>query len=556
MLKIERVVDEALGPSANRSAVIQYVDENGEIHSSPEFKLNTYRYLAKSDEIGESILRPINDFLNQLTNFEQKNLYDYYLYCRGMMNGITSTNLTDKTRELSDVTDTLFGELNLSQRLVDFVVASGMPFPPLPKELRDHDTTEMTFVTSEYVVLSAMSLLCKLMSPIWGEYTTILRPPVADEINKELFCFEIVAGVFHTPAFEKVYNKLADYVKTIVIKTVNDQGGSGGNASLTTVPFIMSNSGFAMPRFVDLILHIVMVKKLVIYDLWVSDPPDPPNIMRYIYVNITETAKSKLNTMRKTPTLVRHEPQDKGNGSNPDNATITDNTARISKTTADIPEIAIVGIDKEIPYALTKYGLNRTAYNAIVAYYRRNPARANLMTQGFLASMFADRMDGSRMLMYPLYSVTIQLVVICQLYLIKQGAVQLAALLTSTTSDEPNVGAYEPLYRRISNNAEKTPEYRQAIKMFSGYAEKHNVGTTISWDSRRRQETTRISMATQLENLKIWILDYDHKYNVPPEFWAEAGYLTPPENGTPVQIDENVMAQVCQYFITIHSEEG
>ncbi len=564
MLEIRRVNEPEPMPRSMVAEIIYKSDISETIYLSPQFKVSTYNDLSRQSTEGDHIYAVVNQFFSTLSSTDQHLLYTYYVDMHSCIQSVEESSLRPMGDRMAAMTTRVMASLNITERLIDFVNATRFPFPEYlyhKKEFRVQDTEQMTFHLREYIDLTAISLFAKMMSPIWGEYINVLSPraqpggrrPVADEVNKELFCFILIIPVLDSGAFSHVYHKLKHYSASTVndnIKLQNKGTSSGGQ----TTTFILARNGYETGRFQETVYAVTVIKKLVIYDVWKSkDGLAPPDIMTYIRITIDKSTHSKMHFMRgRTKVMTRFELPEGSSGT--DNTSNNDNVARVSKTTADIPIIARIGIMLETKKVLAQYDLSESVHTEAVRFYIKQNLEPSIFNRALCASLYAKALGGSSLLQYLPASSYIPAVVALQMALIKKGEIQLATLLTCSTNDQRKPGPISSVASRIQFSFNLSVQYKRCITFFAGTSERpmRNHYAHPLDAERRKQEVDHINVRSQIERLMLWITDFDHFYNISPVLWESMQTTSVPAQGEIVTYDEDVSQQVCQFFIDQH----
>ncbi len=564
MLEIRRVNEPEPMPRSMVAEIIYASDASEMIYPSPQFKLSTYNDLSRQSTEGDHVYTVVNQFFSTLSLAEQHQLYTYYVDMHNCIQSVEESNLRPMGDRMTALTTQVMTNFNITHRLIDFVNATRIPFPEYlyhKKEFRVQDSEQMTFHLREYIDLTAISLFAKMMSPIWGEYINVLSPraqpggrrPVADEVNKELFCFILIIPILDSGAFSHVFRKLRHYSATTVNDNIKEQNKGNSSGGQTTT-FILARNGYETGRFQETVYAVTVIKKLVIYDVWKSkDGLGRPDIMKYIRITIGKSTHSKMHFMRgRTKVMTRFDLPEGSSGT--DNTSNNDNVARVSKTTADVPIIARMGIMLETKKILSQYDLSISAHADAVRFYIKQNLEPSIFNRALAASLYAKALGGSSLLQYLPASSYIPAIVALQMVLIQKGELQLATLLTCSTNDLRKPGPISSVASRIQFSFNLSVQYKRCITFFAGTSERpmRNHYAHPLDAERRKQEVDHINVRSQIERLMTWIIDFDHFYNISPALWEAINPTSPPPQGELITYDEDVVQQVCQFFIDRH----
>ena len=140
--------------------------------------------------------------------------------------------------------------------------------------------------------------------------------------------------------------------------------------------------------------------------------------------------------------------------------------------------------------------------------------------------------------------------VLLQVFLIRQGMYDLAALISAKTSPLPIDGAINPVSLRIHSQL-KSPEYLQCQSLFKGFLEKpvtHFIKKTTS----RKVETDVIDFVNHISKMIDWLVRYNHSENMAPALWDFAKVENRPIVGSEVVFDENIIPNLCKFYLMFH----
>lgn len=523
-----------------------------------EFNISTYRKLTKEIENISATCTLVNEFLK---TYDNTSLREFFLYCsemHKMLNDLRPGGLISTIQTMTDQTAKICEWMDLPKRATEYVRQINIPLPPdrakSPQRLQD--TAEKTFSREEYYYLTGISLVCKVLSPVLGECVDAMQPPVADKANKELFAFMLILPVLETGYFSTVYAKLTHYINDMTEKATADLNSrQGGNEP--SIAFTLAKNGVDEVRFNELVHSMIYVKKLVTFDVWNSGTANSaePDIMKYIYVSVFETARSKLNTIKhQSNVLARFDQSDSGSGTQ-DNATHLEHVSRVSKITADIPQMAHLGLLWEIPRILERSGITQAQFDSAEKFYAKNMIKPSAFSRALIASFLGRWCGGSTMLLHLTRVWYTKALIVTQLYLAKNGYDQLAIMISSGTPDLMRSGPMTGVGHRINENYDKTELYLKCIALFPGFSEKSHHKTDPT--GRNSSGEDYISIQNQLKRLMNWVIEYDHTINVAPAVWSimKVPAEHRPVTGDIVLYNEEVMNQVCAFFIQVHTPQ-
>lgn len=554
MFQLDRTSDTRLDVKAASALVanITYTDANGVVRPEIHFRLETFKDLSRDLELGEEILRPLNLFLKDIPFDKQEALYTFYEKARILLDALNVNTFFQVNQELEVITTELFAKTKLDWDLKAYVEGSSIPFPDLSHAgQRAHDTKEMTFYLPEYKELTAISLMCKIMSPIWGEYFRIVNSDMTDEINKEKFCFDMILITLRDGAFKDVMAKLRNYVAKST-NTVLNQQSKHASPVQSPVKFTQSKNGFGEARFLDLVFAVIFARKMVIFNVYRHRSltrESQSDIMNYISSNITATANSKISAMRtSTHEMIRIDPKD--SRSEQDNVTFNDNNSRTSKVPGDSVVAASIGAQIEAERLIGLLAIPKKVYEPMTRFYVRHTIVPNPLADMIMSCMYEEALGGSICLEYLDANRYELLLSIAQIYAIKNNCHDVAHLLSCTTSMERNLTIHAP----IQMNYKTMAEYTECVRTFCGVAEKH----IPAWRRQREakaKDVERVSITTQIGDIISWLVSYDHYYNSPNALWL-IDERESQMNGDVIDYSDLIVKEMCRFILLLRKGDA
>ncbi len=534
------------------------------------FHMETYTTIKKNKTriSGDSILYYINEFLALFNAEEQLLIYNFYSEAK---------NITDKLKfnqnivrtvidELTTRSTNLMAQLQFCQKAIllseQNVILLNLDYVGVAA----HYTNEYSFYKNDYYQLIAISLLCKFMCPIWGEFIYLVmhadKSPGKNSVlidernNKELFCATMLLPTLENGPLSFIYHKLHKYLINIVKRAIK-QVQTTSSTTQPPIDFVMAKYGYDTRRFEDYVYSVLLVKRIVGFDSrQVNTDGDMANIGRLVNVVINDTANTQLKKMRhETRMMPRNEIPDGGNEQ--DNISFTDNLSRISSMSADIPSVVVFGVNLEIPRLLAKNDISVEQYESALAYYRYKRCSPSLFNLAILASLHARWIGGASLIRLLDADTYVKLLTYTQLYLIKHQWYQLAMFLTCLTLPD-ELESIRPEGHRIRNNIKTTVEYREVDRLFPGSAEKQIVpyGIPVGVRVTKRELVEVINIIGQIDRIQNWVIDYNHIAQVASTILDE---LPDEWKNRVIQdellvYDEKIIREVCMFFLTYHGK--
>lgn len=550
MLKILRVQPSNAAASRKLSSLVVYRPFNEPSADYPDLEFDTRSYdkisSDKSDSRGEIILSPINQFLDLLTDHEQKILYLFYTQCKELIKTITTHNRYEVEEVLQEKFYDLIVNLNLPERLIAFSRSDAFVYPDLSEVGKaNHHTKEKTFNVLEYQELNAISLLCKILFPVWGDLTVKLDEINIDNNFRKKISFELIVPNLEEGAFATVYRKLSYYISSAVADYRKSFDKNMIKSSMTT-SFILTYNYIDDDMFVDMVMAMIVVNGLVIYE--------SADIMIYINGRINYAAEQIVNNAQKKMTIMPRRALDSHDGD--DNSSIIDHVSKTSNKPMDIPIFITTAFDHwELDRLVVDTDTPKQIFDRAHAFYVSSSFEISPLCQAMVATFIGKRLGGSKCLNYLSLAQYYRLVTMLQYYLIKNKMIDLATLVSAKSSPLPLDRAQSTLSTRLEANMALSSQYLECRDLFKGYLRKPLGTLGRTKRERRNAEMEQIDFTSHIVKIKDWLIKHVHYENMAPVLWEYSGRENPPLLGTDVQFDERVIGNLCQFYLNFYREE-
>ena len=557
MLKIELVEHEGSVKTNYFDAAIVYINADGVEKPHIRFDIQTYEKVSRinSEKEGRSILSPVNAFFATLTVEEEERLYTFYDTMRKIVTETGRLDITDPLTRSNLIekmylqVDKVFLRMDIPARLIEFTNTDFFVYPDLGKAGKDpHHSDKMTFREKEYAELTALSIFCKIMAPVWGGLIMVFEQSPINSVYKEYFAQQIVDGILNSDSFTTIYDRFLYYANNLVAKLLKENDARKTGSALSS--FILSRSKMTSDDFTDLVTATVVVKKLVRYDcVQRLQDGSPPNTMVYIDREIKEIVEANLSSLRKK---IKELPQRDlpSRGGEENNTSVIDHISKISSKTADIPVfVANAAMLWDCPILLNKSGVNKVHWEALCEYYDRNPYPVNPLAISLMASFIGKQVKGSRLIDYFPFRLINRFTAMVQLYLAERGLTDIIPFLTCLKPDAVVDRPISLIGSRIMSMYQTIPEYLECKDLYHGYSEKSSQNP----NERGRPLTQRISFEEQITRLMEWIVEETHLCNVPGWFWEHYPISSDPIVGKDCPLAATIPAQLYRFYLMFHS---
>lgn len=504
-----------------------------------QFRVTTYDYLRNPKRKGgveywDATFRIANDFLSTLPLKDQHALHDFYNDSLSLMNAIQMDTIQATIDSLQQRTRQLIDDTNITHKAMVFIKNNRqIVYPDLSSiGQRPIDSDNMTFGLHDYVKLTALCLVSKLMCPIHGEYIhkTSKEDDIINSKGKEIHGLHIVEPINEAPDFVDITDKLENYSNQITSKAIEDVKSF---SSSKDHEFSMAINGFTVDHIHVLTFSTIVVKRLVYYNPY-STEPNAGDIMKYLMSHITETARNLTSggSGKQSSVMVRkdangNDHSDEGNTSEVEFRSIS------SSTPPHLPVIYECEAAKMIPVLLKKFNLPFNVYKDAATYYsQRLPTTSTPLNPLFVGLTVGKFVGGTEALKYIKNKELIGLITLTQMKLIRDGRPMLAELLTSKSARSMMLENITPSDIRIKQSYQFSTSYQKCVAMYPYVV----CGERL--------------IEKQIKSIVDWIVDSDIFYNTAPAI-SDFAELPQREMGTQFDYDDTVISQICT-FITDH----
>lgn len=523
-----------------------------DIHPDTVFSIKTYEKIAKDNEgnIGDLILLPINLFINTLPFHEQQQLDALYIDAKNLIGTITADNRREVQKNLQQQIFNTIQNLDLADKMIRFCQTDQFVYPDLSVAgTLPHHSPAKTFMLNDYVEITAISLLSKLMVPIWGEFIKVLGNIGIDNNQREKIAFDLIEPTLEEGAFERIYQKLSYTLSTLVgeRRKLTDKKAS---LSATTSSFIITHNGIDDQMFDSIVMATIIVKRMATYECFIRlKEGNVPNAMVYIDDGIKRTSDTRIQFMRNNMNTMPRKPLPSHDTE--DNSSILDHASKTSKKPIDVPIFVVTAVDQwELPRFINDTNTPLDVYNEASRYYDINGFDVSPLCQAMIASFVGTRFGGSKCINYLPPKLHQKLVILLQIYLINQEMYDLASLVSSQTPPQQIDGGTSPIAMRLRANL-RTSEYQQCQNLFKGFLEKPVVHFGRRPVTSKKIDVERIDFVTHVDKLIDWLIKNHHHENMAPSLWAYAKQDMPVA-GSDVKFDENITRNLCKFYLTFH----
>lgn len=562
MLAILRTPPLTTATSSYMNATVSLRDGLKDVPNCPDlvFPIWTYQKIADGKvgadnvAVGDSILLPANLFFESLSFKEQKMLYEMYRDVKSKIDDITPENRREYQDIIQDIIFTTFRSIKLDEKTIAFCNGTIIPYPNLKNVGNEpHHTKEKTFLDHDYRQVTAIAILAKIMVPIWGEFIGKLERIKIKVHQRVQAAYELIEPTLEDDDYERIYQKISNTIHSIVTdvrKAIDKKPQTTASTS-----FILTHSGVDDHMFESMVLGAIIVKSLAIFGcMTMQTDGNPPDVMVYVYDAVKRGIEARIKNMRdEMKTLPKREI---ANHDSEDNSSIIDHISQTSSKSIDVPILVMTAVDKwEIDKLLEEYDIPLDVYQSAVNYYATNVFGVNSLCTALMASFIGTRFGGSKCLNYLPPHLYQKIVVIMQIFLIRNNLTDLAALTSSLTSAAPVDGVGSPLRMRIEANYQ-SEEYDLCKETFKGHLDKPiQVLGKRPGKAKRNVDVDRIDFVNHVKKMIEWLVRYTHTENMAPALWEFSKRETRPIHGSECQFDEFIIQHLCRFYLMFHAKK-
>ena len=508
------------------------------------FRMDTYNKVKATQELWDKLLLAANTFLQLLTEEEQQLFCGFYIRTRRTIDrDLCHGMITEVSTEIGNDFYDLAIKIGLADKIIDYVkYQSGIPIPPLAYAGTNEgrDRPELTFKEEEYYLLLAISVVAKLLCPIWGDLIVRIcggsdkALKQVDNEMKEAHCINVIEPFLSLTRFRAVREKLYNYVTNTVNTTMN--------SSYKTASFTATIGGVSKNKFYHVIFSALIIKKYVIIDLYtpVGEDGRNGNITVWTWTSIKHSFQALQTTLNKKCHIIpRSDISESYDGDDDKKISYLEHGSHITEVTADIPVLIKFGVRMAIKRLCLEHNISESDYNTVLSYYKENLVQVTAFNKILIGVLLGSYIGGAQGLKYLDVTIYTELLTITQIYIATQQSTptDVVHLLTSSTSDdEKPVLELTSTNTMIITSSHQTREYRQCEESF-----KYSIG--------------KVSITATLKRLQDCIVKYPHFTNTAPLICALMDQ-EPIPHGELIRYEPDVMQRCCEIILGIIAPKG
>ena len=368
------------------------------------------------EQLWDTVFYSVNQFFNAISEDDQIKIAMILMIMHREIDKFILEDNPERIswfmQELGGYLEQLDKEIDLCPKLEHFADTS-IPIGDFSEAgTRAQDSEALTFYRPEVIKLTAIVLLCKMLTPIFGLIMDYLKR-VVDTGVKSQHCSHILSKIFFN-RYGVLIDKLNNYIVHATETKVQESA-------------TMVYNGNTINSLCDKIRAGLFIRNFVNVNLFQPNG----NLMKFIIVSIKKSADTQLNNAKKTPVLQRI-PIDSGSGDD-GNTAQSEIDSITSKKTADVTGIVEIITQDILRKHLMdpNYDIALDEFEACRNFYERNPLRPHAFNKFLNCIFYARDMDGGRGVQLLHASQYTDITTMLQMILFSQGKDEIGHLLTA-----------------------------------------------------------------------------------------------------------------------------
>jgi hypothetical protein len=385
---------------------------------------------------------------------------------------------------------------------------------------------------------------------VWGELFRTFQELDINSTKREHLAFDILEPSIEEGALASTYFKMFNTLDNMIKMWRTEADKKFRSSSYSDTSYVLTHNSVDDEIFNLIVMATIFVKRMATYDCFRNNGR-PPNVVVYMDDGIRRTAENKIGNMRAPLTIMPKK--DPSNNDSEDNRSILDHASKTSKKPMDDPVLVQVSADYwEIPKMLREQDVPESLFVSASVYYQSNSFDISPLAQAMIASFVGNRLGGSKPLNYLSLPTYQKLIILLQVYLIRNNMIDLAALLSSKTSTVMTDSNNVPMAMRM-RAVDKSTEYRRCKTYFTGSLEKP-IYTPGHKPRGKRSivKTETINFINHIDKMIDWLINYNHGENMPAVLWDFAKADTHPIIGSECRYDDQTIKNLCEFYLAFH----
>lgn len=566
MLSLSLVASSLLLTSKYRDLLVTYSDpESDKVYPELHFNIRTYDKISgtSAQANGDAILAPLVRFVSTLSDRNQKILYRYYSDVHAEFTRLDNLDMVGfgdheiLISKLQSLTSDMVEKTGLCRKLLMFVQTPEFVYPDETQVgNRYYHSEEMTFSASEVRDMTALSMLFKILIPVWGEYIAHFDMFAINPLYRENKAIEIIDEVLENSILSRTYAKFTQYTENIIRREIahfnKDQ-----NKTIKT-EHILSFHHLTDEVFASIIESTILLKKTVLYECGsLNSVGKISSIMVYICTGLCQTTKSTLSNLSQSVTVLPLNDQDQRDGDE-NNQSALEYYAKTSDIPADYPVFIEVMLGRQIPLIAKEFNVKWSEVQKLTAFYLRHPFERGPLVYSCVASLVGNRVGGSASLDVATFEEFAQLTAITQILMARNGLYSLIPLLSARDNKQlldTELDADLNTISRIKESLNVNLDYERLLENYTGFTERMVVVEKKKKGKKAKTDIVRIDVERQVTRLITWGISQPHVINVPGIFWDDYPDAPSYPLGSVYAPPDTLLGDLCRFYRFFHDKK-
>lgn len=431
------------------------------------FNVKTYHTFNKNRST-DAVTRPVNEFLATLPVEDQAEIASAMVMANAILKqqANTTVEVYDLLEECGNILADLDASIDLAPKIEAWVKrsidAGTLPMADMSEAgSRPQDRADMTFYQAEAEVITGITVLFKLFSPLTGEFIYRHSAAINGQFKESLACSMYTKIIKHR--YLQITQKLTYYISRLV-----------SNKSHTQTDVAQHYKGITENWTARVVMDMVLVKKSASIDLYKSDG----SVIKYI----ASCVKSFVESQTKNGSVnwnvkVFNDPKD--GDILMSNEETNSSRIEVESTPSRKPAIVQPLADFAALWLAEKYikedRIDKQMYFEALDYYNEFPMLITPISQALLGNYFGPDLAGGKAIYLIDGEPMVRLCTLMQCLLVKSKAKYLPHALTLTIGTNERVGSLNDF--TLTNAWKASQEYTELRKTVTpGYGD-------VTWDA-------------------------------------------------------------------------
>lgn len=485
------------------------------------FHIETYQSLRRNAGSLEwdMVFGTTHRILETFTPAEQQQFASMLVYMHYDIIRVLLKNETPTHKEIMDLENHLSAtlarfdqETNLMNRLIKFT-EDNIPIQSFEGVgERAQDSVEMTFYRPDVVELTAVVLLCKMITPILGIFIESCKK-LMDNSYKEIHCVTILRDILNNRC-ARLTAKLSYFIGRIA------------KPILSKVGLSHIYNGFTVSMITQGIYATMLARRFIVVDLFKPSG----NLITYVTSCVRAAARTQFSSGNSKMAVSLMTPPKERAGSDDGNLSSLESESRSSAKTADYLFLVRAAAIELKPRFVAENELDINLVNDAEEYYQLNHLELTPVNSYILGIVFGAYLNGAKSIEALRADALAGLIPVLQAYLIQQGYHDLVHIVSARPTGQirTTLTGSDTQLRNTWNNGF---DYQNCNRKFLWAVD------TLRWD-------------TGLELLVNNITTERYLLNTAPVMWD--ALKTDLRNGEELVVPETLAASICHLIMQIY----